>query len=135
MMLEGKYHEAVMVAYNEWQKNPTTRGGGGFSGRFSMLLEYPSTTSVSNYLRTVDFESTEVKVLWTDDKGDWVRRTFTSRPDNLVVQWLTAPEGQPLNVRIRVSGGAPAAARRNSGFCRHQKPHCCSGWSTCSQQQ
>jgi len=115
MMLEGKYHEAVMVAYNEWQKNPTSRGGGGFSGRFSMLLEYPSTTAVSNYLRTVDFESTEVKVLWSDEKGDWARRTFTSRPDNLVVQWLTAPKGQLLNVRIRVSGGAPAAARSAGG--------------------
>lgn len=115
MMLEGKYHEAVMVAYNEWQKNPTGRGGGGFSGRFSMLLEYPSTTSVNNYLRTVDFESTEVKVLWSDEKGDWMRRTFTSRPDNLVVQWLTAPKGQLLNVRIRVTGGAPAAVRSTGG--------------------
>ena len=25
MMLEGKYHEAVMLAYNEWRKTPITR--------------------------------------------------------------------------------------------------------------
>lgn len=115
MMLDGKYHEAVMLAYNEWQKNPTSRGGGGFSGRFSMLLELPAGTTVNNYLRTVDFESTEVKVLWTDEKGNWVRRTFTSRPDNLVVQWLTAPKGQMLNVRIRVTGGGAAPARSTGG--------------------
>ena len=59
--------------------------------------------SAKDYLRTVDFESTEVKVHWTDDHGDWVRRVFTSRPDNVVVQWLTAPAGQLVNVRIKVS--------------------------------
>ena len=106
MMLEGKYHEAILIAYNEWQKNPVTRGMGGFGGgRFSMLLELPESASVSNYLRTVDFESTEVKVHWTDEKGDWTRRIFTSRPDKVVVQWLTAPDGQLVNARIRMSEG------------------------------
>ncbi len=107
MMIEGKYHEAVMLAYNEWQKNPVSRGMGGFGGgRFSMLLEFPESSSVRNYLRTVDFESTEVKIHWSDENGDWVRRTFTSRPDNVVVQWLTAPSGKTLNVRIKMSEGS-----------------------------
>ena len=88
MILDGKFREAAMLGYNEWQKNPVTRGTGGFSGgRFSFLLEYPKSSSVSNYLRTVDFESTEVKVHWTDEKGDWVRRIFTSRPDNVMVHF------------------------------------------------
>jgi alpha-L-fucosidase 2 len=105
MMLEGKYHEAIMLAYDEWRKTPITRAGGFGGGRFSMLLEFPGSTSVRDYLRTVDFESTEVKVLWTDERGEWVRRIFTSRPDNVVVQWLTAPRGQSVNVRIRMSEG------------------------------
>jgi len=117
MMLDGKYNEAVMLAYNEWQKKPATRGMGMFGGmRFSMLLEFPKSTLIKDYLRTVDFESTEVKVHWTDERGDWVRRTFTSRPDNVVVQWLTAPSGQSVNVRIKMSegggrsfGGAPTS--------------------------
>ena len=74
-----------------------------------MRLEFPKTASVKDYLRTVDFESTEVKVHWTDERGEWVRRTFTSRPDNVVVQWLTAPKGQSVNVRITV--------RRSAGEC------------------
>jgi alpha-L-fucosidase 2 len=106
MMLDGKYHEAILLAYNEWQKNPVSRGMGGFGGgRFSMLVELPESASVSNYLRTVDFESTEVKVYWTDEHGDWIRRIFTSRPDNVVVQWITVPDGQLVNVRIRMSEG------------------------------
>lgn len=101
MMLEGKYHEAAKLAYDEWHKTQLPPGGmfGGGLG-FEMHLDYPKSPSVKNYLRTVDFESTELGVYWTDEQGEWVRRIFTSRPDNLVVQLLTAPQGQLLNVRI-----------------------------------
>ncbi len=107
MLLEGKYHEAAALGYQKWHEGPTAPGGMGFGGGggFSMRLEFPKSASVKDYLRTVDFESTEVKVHWTDERGEWVRQTFTSRPDNLVVQRLTAPKGQSVNVRITVSAG------------------------------
>ena len=89
-------------------------GQGGGAG-FNMRLEFPSTTSVKDYLRTIDFESTEAKVHWTDERGEWVRRTFASRPDNLVVQWLTAPKGQSVNVRITVAAGAGGRGGRAGG--------------------
>jgi len=79
--------------------------GGGGGGGFSMRLEFPKSASVKHYLRTVDFECTEVKVHWTDERGEWVRQTFASRPDNLVVQQLTAPQGQSVNVRITLTAG------------------------------
>ena len=107
MLLDGKYHEAAQFAYQKWRENPVQGGGLGLGGGggFSMRLEFPKTAAVRNYLRTVDFESTEVKVHWTDEHGDWVRETFASRPDNLVVQRLTAPKGQSVNVRITLSAG------------------------------
>jgi hypothetical protein len=108
MLLDGKYHEAAKFAYEEWHKKLSPRGGGmGMGGgpAISMRLDYPKSASVKDYLRTVDFESTELKVYWTDEHGEWVRRTFTSRPDNVVVQWLTPPKGQPLNVRIALQMG------------------------------
>jgi hypothetical protein len=107
MLLDGKYHEAAAFAYQKWRENPVQGGGMGFGGGagFSMRLEFPKSASVKDYLRTVDFESTEVKVRWTDERGEWVRQTFSSRPDNLVVQWLTAPKGQSVNVRITVAAG------------------------------
>ena len=115
MMLDGKYHEAAMLAYDEWRKTPIIRAGGFGGARFSMLLELPGSTSVRDYLRTVDFESTEVKVHWTDERGKWIRRIFTSRPDKVVVQWLTAPKGQSLNVRIKMSEGGGAGGVRPAG--------------------
>lgn len=110
MMLEGKYHEAIILAYNEWRKTPITRASSFGGWRFSMLLEIPGSLLVRDYLRTVDFESTEVKVHWTDERGEWVRRIFTSRSDNVVVQWLTAPGVQSVNVRIKMSEGVGGRA-------------------------
>ena len=117
MLLDGKYHDAARLGYEEWHKSPMNAGMGGFGGGpgFSMRLDYPKTASVKDYLRTVDFESTELKVHWTDERGEWVRRTFASRPDNLVVQWLTAPKGQPLNVRIALQRSAEGSRGRDVG--------------------
>lgn len=67
---------------------------------FLMQLDYPKSSSVKDYLRTVDFENSEIRVVWTDEQGDWQRRTFASRPDNVVVQQLAAPPGHAINVRV-----------------------------------
>jgi alpha-L-fucosidase 2 len=129
MVLDGKYREAARLGYDEWKKTPMPPGMGGFGGMaFSMRLDSPKTESVKDYLRTVDFESTELKAHWTDERGEWVRRLFASRPDNVVVQWLTAPEGQPLSVRItmqrsaaRGRGARPAAAPPGGGQTNVQR--------------
>ncbi len=73
---------------------------------FLMQLEYPKTSSVKDYLRTVDFESGEISVVWGDEHGEWQRRTFASRPDNVVVQRLTAPAGKGINVRVSLQKSA-----------------------------
>jgi hypothetical protein len=133
LLLDGKYHEAARLGYDEWHKTAISGGMGmGGGAGFSMRLEYPKTASAKNYLRTVDFESTELKVHWTDERGEWVRQLFASRPDNVVVQWLTAPKGQPLNVRITMGrsaaggrggrGGAPAGTAGGRGGAAGQAP-------------
>jgi alpha-L-fucosidase 2 len=114
MVLDGKYREAARLGYEEWHKTPMPPGMGGFGGMsFSMGIETARSESVRNYLRTVDFESTELNVHWTDERGEWTRQAFASRPDNVVVQWLRPPNGQRLNVRITmqrtVARGRPGA--------------------------
>ncbi len=116
MLLDGKYHDAARLGYEEWHKTPIASGMGGAGGAaFAMRLEYPKAASAKDYLRTVDFESTELKVHWTDERGEWVRRLFASRPDNVVVQWLTAPNGQPLNVRIAMQRSAGGGRGMGAG--------------------
>ena len=96
MVLDGKYQEAIELAFNEMNKGPIkqTQVHIHSPGIHDASRSSPKAALARDYLRTVNFETSEVKVHWSDDRGDWVRKTFTSRPDDVVVQLLTAPNGQ-----------------------------------------
>ena len=108
MALDGKNREAVALALQHMNESPIKQDTEPHLTipAFLMKLDLPKKASVRNYLRTVNFENSEIKVIWTDEQGDWIRQTFTSRPDNVVVQWLTAPEGKTMNVRISLQKSA-----------------------------
>ena len=54
-----------------------------------------------DYLRTMDFRTGEAAVYWSDDRGNWVRRSFTSEADEVFVQLITSPTGQSkVNVTV-----------------------------------
>ncbi|HEX7572017.1 MAG TPA: glycoside hydrolase N-terminal domain-containing protein [Bacteroidota bacterium] len=117
MVMDGKYREAIEFAFREMEKGPIKVNTFGHPTipAFLMRLEFPKTASVRDYLRTVDFETSEAKTYWSDERGEWLRQTFTSRPDNVVVQLLTAPGGRSVNVRIALSD-AGKRMRPNAAF-------------------
>ena len=121
MVLDGKYKEAIEFAYREMEKGPIKLNTWGHATvpAFLMHLDLPKTASVKDYLRTLNFESSEANIYWNDEKGDWLRQTFTSRPDNLVVQLLTAPKGQSVNTRITLSD-SERRMRPNAGFLKKE---------------
>jgi alpha-L-fucosidase 2 len=100
--LEGKHAEAMALALQRMSEGPIQPDTAPHLTvpAFLMRLESPTGAAARDYLRTVDFESTELKVCWTDERGAWVRHAFVSRPDNVVVQWLTSSAGQMVNVRV-----------------------------------
>jgi alpha-L-fucosidase 2 len=108
MIMDGKYLEAVEFAFKEMDKGPVKVNTWPHPTipAFLMRLDFPATKSVTNYLRTVNFETCEANVYWSDEGGDWVRQTFTSQPDNVVVQLLTAPKGQKVNAWITLQKAA-----------------------------
>ena len=122
LVMEGKHREAMALAIqrmNEGQVKQDTEPHLTVPA-FLMRLESPKATSVKNYLRTVDFESTEARVHWTDDRGEWIRQAFASRPDNVVVQQITAPAGQTVNIRISLHRSAARNVRSGMDWGSHQ---------------
>jgi len=122
MVLAGRHSEAMTMAAQRMNEGPVK-----FNTEphltvpaFFMQLDLPKTASVKNYLRTVNFENSEIQVAWTDDHGDWLRQTFVSRPDNLVVQRLAAPAGQSVNVRLSLQKSA--AWTMNNGMTWGNRP-------------
>lgn len=102
MLLDGKTREAIALAVQHMNESPIKQDTEPHLTipAFLMKLSLPKAGLAKNYLRTVNFENGEITIIWTDEQGEWIRRTFTSRPDNVVVQWLTAPEGKTMNVSI-----------------------------------
>ena len=102
MVLEGRHREAMTLALEHMNESSIMQNTEPHRTipAFLMQLDFTKTESVKNYLRTVNFENSEIKVIWTDEHGDWLRQTLTSRPDNVVSQRLSAPSGQSVNVKI-----------------------------------
>ncbi len=116
MVMDGKYREAIEFAFKEMEKGPIKVNTWPHPTipAFLMRLDFPKTKRATQYLRTVDFESSETRIFWNDEHGDWLRQTFTSRPDNVVVQLLTAPPGASVNVTIALEKSAGMRFRGES---------------------
>jgi alpha-L-fucosidase 2 len=50
--------------------------------------------TVKNYRMTEDFTTGELQVRWSDDQGDWSRKLFVSRPDDVIVMTINGPKGK-----------------------------------------
>ena len=120
LILAGQYREALELslhASTEAGMPPGTTNHGTISP-LSMHLSMPPAGTERDFLRSVNFETGELNVRWTDDRGDWVRRTFASRPDDLALQRLDAPPGKTLdlNITLETPGPTYGDAVRESGL-------------------
>ncbi len=102
LILAGEYRKANELALATASEGPSKPETGNLREHpaFNMRIDTPGQHAVHDYLRTIDFESGEVKVRWADSAGVWERRTFVSRPDNVVVQLLIAPAGASIKGKI-----------------------------------
>lgn len=93
LILSGQYNKALNLSLAAAENTPTKPRTDNLRPHpaFEMQIDMGEPHAVHDYLRTTDFESGEVKITWTDGDGVWTRQTFVSRPDNVVVQLLTAP--------------------------------------------
>ena len=101
LLIAGRYQEA-----NQLAADVQGYQGGGEGGKhpgFKMTLQMPAAGAVTNYGRSTDYSSGVVSVKWTDDKGAWRRDSFVSQTDGVTVQYLPAPAGQRLAVKLGLS--------------------------------
>lgn len=123
LMLAGEYKKALDLSLAAAAKGETKPGTNNLRPHpaFYMRIDTPGQHAVRDYLRTTDFESGEVKIVWTDDQGTWERRTFVSRPDNAIVQLLTAPNGSAVNATLRLDTSMVLGSGRPAGQGNHRE--------------
>lgn len=66
-----------------------------------LKLAIPASGKVTDYRRTLELDSGEIIVAWTDDRGDWKRSVFVSRPDNVIVTRVKPPAGKTVSMEVR----------------------------------
>ncbi len=122
----GKYKEA-----EELQFELTGQDGfvypDYFVPAFDLWIRTANQGKTRDYARSVDFQTAEAVVRWSDDRGPFERRMFVSREDGIAVVKLTAPQGAltttlKLDPRTLEHGYVPETNHRPSSddvFAEH----------------
>lgn len=119
LLLAGEWD----AARRHFAKAATDAGYGGllwtdpYHPAMAMRIEQPKQGTVRDYSRSTDFETGEVAVRWRDDAGRFVRRTFVSRPDNVVVQQIGSTDGGKVRTTFRlVNQDQRSAVERDASY-------------------
>jgi hypothetical protein len=112
----GKFAEANKLATDTAQYK-----GGGEGSRhpgYGMFIHIPENGTVSDYTRICNFRTGEVIVKWTDRRGQWERKSFVSRKDNVIVQYLPAPANGKLSCDIQLDLRPEMGLPKSTSFTR-----------------
>jgi len=60
---------------------------------FLRITKQGNSAKIWNYRMTEDFTTGELEVRWSDDQGDWTRKVFASRADDVIVMSIKGPKG------------------------------------------
>lgn len=94
--------QAVLSGDDSWETGNKRTFMYPFHPGEQLRLEYPKCRTIS-YNRETDYESNEIKIRCENENGCWVRKTFVSYEDNVVVTSLESSDhGVPINVNISI---------------------------------
>ncbi|MEO0017601.1 MAG: hypothetical protein RLZZ522_884, partial [Verrucomicrobiota bacterium] len=107
LIQDGKYTEAEALQFKQ-------TGQEGFMypdfyvPAFDLTIDSEAQGEVRNYARSVDFQTGEATVRWSDDRGAFERRMFVSRKDGVAVIRLSGPKSGSINVKLRLEEREPS---------------------------
>ena len=118
----GKFKEAndLAVRTSHWQDG----GEGGRHPGFALKIDMDASGAVRDYRRICNYETGEITVQWSDERGAWKRRSFVSRDADVAVFELQASSAGKLNCAISLQ--MPAEMNFPKGLktkCLHTKDY------------
>jgi alpha-L-fucosidase 2 len=99
-----------------------------FVPAFDLTIGSTARGEVRDYSRSMDFQSGEAVVRWSDDRGVFERRMFVSRKDGVAVLEITGPKPGSLDCRLALvprepsdefNGDSDIAKRSDEMFKEH----------------
>jgi len=98
---QGLYKQATQLAFDlSGQKEFMYPDN--FVPAFDLNITMDSVSAIKDYMRSVDFQTGEATVHWSDNRGIFERRLFVSRADSVVVLLITGPGKGKVNCRFEL---------------------------------
>jgi hypothetical protein len=79
-----------------------------FVPAFDLTIGSTNQGEVRDYSRSVDFQTGETAVRWSDDRGAFERRMFVSRADGVAVLAITGPKPGSLDCQLALEPREPS---------------------------
>ncbi len=104
---EGKYKEAEALQF-KLSGQKSFMYPDFFVPAFDLTIDSESQGEVRDYARSVDFQSGEAVVHWSDDRGAFERRMFVSRKDGVAVIKLSGPNAGSIHCKLKLESREPS---------------------------
>jgi alpha-L-fucosidase 2 len=125
---EKNYDEAMkfFLGKAEGQGYPGLIPTDPYHPGFFINIRQPADGPVTEYVRAENFRTGEVSVRWRDNRGEFRRRLFVSRTDNLIVVSLTGPVASelsfpPISPEARAAETGSWTAKIGAGLIRSEQ--------------
>ena len=121
----GLYRQATELAFT-FSGQASFMYPDPFVPAFDLRIRMGSEGEIRDYVRSVDFQTGEVTVRWTDDRGAFERRLFVSRAQGMAVLLISGPSGGTVDCRLALGPrqlcdklDARTIERSNERFASH----------------
>lgn len=104
---EGKYKEAEQLQF-KLSGQKSFMYPDFFVPAFDLTINCEAQGEVRDYARSVDFQTGEAVVRWSDDRGAFERRMFVSRKDGVAVLRFTGPKPGSISVKLKLEPREPS---------------------------
>ena len=102
----GLYKQATELAFNLSEQEGFMYPD-PFVPAFDLSIRMDTDKNISDYMRSVDFQTGEATVHWTDSRGVFERRLFVSRKDGVAILLMTGPDNG-INCRLKLKLREPS---------------------------
>ncbi|MFA9456229.1 glycoside hydrolase N-terminal domain-containing protein [Halalkalibacter sp. AB-rgal2] len=100
LMKEGKFRDAAELFSNK-SGHPLLFTD-AYHPAFALKLQMSNCDRICDYDRSINFETGEVTVSWSDDRGRVVRKQFVSREDHVSVISLTTISNEEMSLELSI---------------------------------
>lgn len=116
---EGKHKDGYLHLFNTARERgfPGIQWTDPYHPACAFLIDQPDSKSFKNYWRSTDFQTGVTAVHWQHNNQSFVRETFASRPDGIIVTRISTDGDAPIKATMRlVNQDARSKGNRTDKF-------------------